>query len=136
MEALLLQVLARIETRVVFTNMELKALVSAFSKRLFTLSVATAALSAKAIELNLDPVKVVKDVDGIAETFGEIGIPAVKVPALKEFVHGLVDEDDAVYEKQVEDYFDAKLDMENEYNGLNTGVDAIIKEQVDGGGEN
>ena len=136
MEALLAQVLARIEARVSFTNDDLKALISGFSKRLFTLASATAALSAKAVELGLDPVQVVKDVDGIAETFGEIGVPAAKVPALKEFVHGLVDEEDAVYEKQIEDYFDAKIDAENEYNALNEGVNAIIAEQVEEGDGN
>lgn len=126
MQALLAQVLARIEARVNFNNTDLKAVISSLSQRLFTLAIATAAVSAKAVLLELDPVQVVKDLDGIAETFGEIGVPAAKVPALKEFVHGLTDEDDALYEKELEDYFDAKIDAENGYNELNDAVNALV----------
>ena len=128
MGALLDKTLNRIAEKSTFANPALKDLLTAYGQKSFALAEATVAIETKAVELALDPVTVTDELDGLAQQFGDAfpSLSADRTQKIKDFVHELIDENDADFEAKLEAYFDRVLDMEVSYNDTVSGVNNLI----------
>lgn len=128
MGQLLDNTLNRIAERSQFQNTELKALLTAYAQKSFSLATASVEVEQICEELEIDPIAKTNALDKLSQQFGS-AFPTLTTEAkdaIKAAVIEIVDEENAELEQALETYFSAQLDMETTYNETSAGVNALV----------
>lgn len=128
MGQLLDNTLNRIADRSQFQNAELKALLTAYAQKSFTLATASVEVEQVCEDLEIDPIAKTAALDNLSQQFGS-AFPTLSPDAkaaIKAAIAEIVDEESAELETALENYFSAQLDMETTYNETSAGVNALV----------
>ena len=118
----------RIAERSQFQNETLKSLLTAYAQKSFALAASGVEVENIAEDLGIDPVDITDELTGLAQLFGETSptLSADSKAKIKQYVNGIVDEENPDLESALENYFSATLEMETAYNETSAGVNALI----------